>query len=57
MQPALWTPPPAGMRRLQSLTRRLEHLLEIRQMERNRLDTADDSVKESIYALRVSTPC
>jgi transposase len=60
MQPALWTPPPPEMRRLQALTRRVEHLIEIehplgrKQMERNRLDTADDSVKESIYALRVS---
>lgn len=51
MQPALWTPPPAEMRRLQALTRRVEHLLEIEQMERNRLDTADDSVKESINTL------
>jgi transposase len=57
MQPALWTPPPPEMRRLQALTRRIEHLLEIQQMERNRLDTADGSVKESIYALRVSMPC
>jgi len=51
MQPALWTPPPPEMRRLQALTRRIEHLLEIEQMESNRLDTADDSVKESINTL------
>jgi len=51
MQPALWTPPPPEMRRLLALTRRIEHLLEIEQMERNRLDTADESVKESINTL------
>lgn len=51
MQPALWTPPPPEMRHLQALTRRIEHLLEIEQMERNRLDTADGSVKESINTL------
>jgi transposase len=39
------------VRRLQALTRRLEHLLEIRQMERNRLNTAEDRVKESINTL------
>lgn len=51
MQPGLWTPPPLEMRRLQALTRRLEHLLEIQQMERNRLETADDSVIASITTL------
>ncbi|MGZ8191183.1 MAG: IS110 family RNA-guided transposase [Methylococcaceae bacterium] len=51
MKPGLWTPPPPEMRRLQALTRRLEHLLEIQQMERNRLDTADDSVTGSINTL------
>lgn len=51
MQPLLWTPPPPEIRRLQALTRRLEHLLEIHQMERNRLETADDAVVESIQTL------
>ena len=51
MQPGLWTPPPPAIRRLQALTRRLEHLLEIQQMERNRLDTADESITASINSL------
>ncbi len=51
MRPPLWTPPPPEIRRLQALTRRLEHLLEIQQMERNRLETADDVVVESIQTL------
>lgn len=51
MQPGLWTPPPPAIRRLQALTRRIEHLLEIQQMERNRLDTADDSITASINSL------
>ncbi len=51
MQPGLWTPPPPEIRRLQALTRRLEHLLEIQQMERNRLETADASVADSINTL------
>ncbi len=29
MQSGLWTPPPPAIRRLQALTRRIEHLLEI----------------------------
>ena len=51
MQSGLWTPPPPAIRRLQALTRRLEHLLEIQQMERNRLDTADESITASINSL------
>jgi transposase len=51
MQPGLWIPPPPAIRRLQALTRRIEHLLEIQQMERNRLDTADDSITASINSL------
>lgn len=51
MQPGLWIPPPPAIRRLQALTRRLEHLLEIQQMERNRLDTADESITVSINSL------
>ena len=51
MQPGLWTPPPPAIRRWQALTRRIEHLLEIQQMARNRLDTADDSITASINSL------
>ena len=51
MQPGLWTPPPPAIRRLQALTRRIGHLLEIQQMERNRLDTADESITASINSL------
>ena len=51
MQPGLWTPPPPAIRLLQALTRRIEHLLEIQQMERNRLDTADESITASINSL------
>lgn len=47
-QPPLWIPPPAIIRELQAQTRRVEHLLEMVQMERNRLDTADKSIVESI---------
>jgi transposase len=47
-QPSLWTPPPANIRELQALLRRVEDLLEMRQMEKNRLDTADVSIAESI---------
>jgi transposase len=48
MQPPLWIPPPANIRELQALVRRVEHLLEMIQMEKNRLDTANASVKSSI---------
>lgn len=51
MQPRLWTPPPPEIRCLQALTRRIEHLLEIQQMERNRLDTTDESITMSINNL------
>lgn len=47
-QPPLWIPPPDIIRLLQALSRRVEHLLEMLQMERNRLDTADKSIVESI---------
>jgi transposase len=50
-QPALWTPPPPNMIELQALLRRIEHLLEIRQMEQNRLDTANPVIIESIKTL------
>jgi transposase len=48
MQPPLWTPPPANIREMQALVRRVEHLQEMIQMERNRLDTADAKIIDSI---------
>lgn len=51
MQPGLWTPPPSAIRRLHALTRRIERLLEIQQMERNRLDTADNSITAASNSL------
>lgn len=48
IQPPLWTPPPTIIRALQAQTHRVEHLLEMIQMERNRLETADKSIIESI---------
>ena len=43
-----WIPLPANIRELQAMTRRIEHLLEMQQMERNRLDTADTTIIDSI---------
>lgn len=51
MQPPLWNPPPANIRALQALVRRVEHLLEMIQMERNRHDTANASIINSIDAV------
>ena len=48
LQPALWTPPPENIRILQALTRRVEHLLEMIQMERNRLETTTPNIVQSI---------
>jgi transposase len=48
MQPPLWIPNPINIRDLQALVRRVEHLLEMIQMERNRQDTAEDNVVGSI---------
>ena len=48
MQPPLWTPAPAKIRELQALVRRVEHLQEMIRMERNRLDTADAKIIDSI---------
>ena len=50
-QPPRWNPPPPGIRELQALLRRVEQLLEMRQMERNRLDTAPPATQASIQAL------
>jgi len=48
MTPEQWTPPPRAIRELQALLRRVEHLLEMRQMERNRLATADLAIVDSL---------
>jgi transposase len=50
-RPPAWTPPPANIRELQALLRRIEDLLEMLQMEKNRLDTADANVVGSIKTL------
>jgi transposase len=51
MRPSAWTPPPPEILELQALLRRVEHLLEMRRMERNRLDTANPAVTDSIQAV------
>lgn len=48
MQPPLWIPPPANIRELQALVRRVEHLLEMIRMERNRQQTANAKIMDSI---------
>jgi transposase len=48
MQPPLWIPPPANIRELQALVRRVEHLLEMIRMESNRQDTANAKIIDSI---------
>ena len=48
MQPPPWNPPPRNIRELQAMLRRVEDLLEMQQMERNRLDTADPVVVGAI---------
>lgn len=50
MRPPAWTPPPREIRALQALLRRVEHLLEMERMEKNRLDTADPAIAGSIKA-------
>jgi transposase len=51
MKPEQWTPPPPSIRELQALLRRVEHLLEMQQMERNRLDTADPTIVDSLQTV------
>jgi transposase len=47
--PPAWQPPPAEVRDLQALVRRLDSLLEMRQMEANRLEVAaTPAVRESL---------
>lgn len=50
-QPPRWNPPPPALRELQALLRRVEQLLEMRQMERNRLDTANPAAQASLQTL------
>ena len=50
-QPPRWNPPPPPLRELQALLRRVEQVLEMRQMERNRLDTAHPAAQASLQAL------
>ena len=47
-QPAVWTPPPQEIRVLHALIHRAEQLQELLQMERNRLEVADESIKTSL---------
>lgn len=46
-----WQPPTPAQRALIALTRRLDDLKSLRQMERNRLDTADPAVHDSLQAV------
>lgn len=46
-----WQPPTPAMRTLVALTRRLDDLKGLRQMERNRLETADPAVHGSLHAV------
>ena len=52
--PPTWNPPPANIRKLQVMLRRIEHLMEMRQMEQNRLDTANPAIADSIKAILAS---
>lgn len=49
-EPAAWSPPPREVRDLQALVRRLDALLEMRQMEVNRLEagTSAEQVRDSL---------
>lgn len=50
-QPPCWNPPPPAIRERHALRRRIEQLLERRQMERHRLDTAPPATQASMQAL------
>lgn len=47
----LWAPEPLKFRQLKAMVRRLDDLQEMQQMELNRLDVSDESVKESIQSV------
>jgi transposase len=51
LRPEAWTPPPADIRELQALLRRLESLQEMQRMEQNREDPADPAVVASIQTV------
>jgi len=48
MKPSLWTPESRKVRELKALVRRLDALIEMQQQEENRLDVADDVIKDDI---------
>ena len=48
MNPGAWTPPPPEIRRLQSLVRRADALIDMRTQEQNRLGTTHETVEPSI---------
>jgi transposase len=48
LKPSLWTPATKETRALQALVRRLEHLLEMRQQECNRLSSSDTVVADAV---------
>ena len=47
-QPPAWQPPPPAVRHLQALVRRLDDLLKLQQMERNRQAVADACIQASL---------
>lgn len=51
LRPPAWVPPPADIRTLQALLRRLENLLGMQRMEQNREATADPAVAGSVRAV------
>ena len=48
MHPEPWTPVPPGMRRLQSLVRRIDTLISMRTQEMNRIDVSHESIRASL---------
>jgi transposase len=48
MHPEPWTPVPPGMRRLQSLVRRIDTLISMRTQEMNRIDVSHESIRSSL---------
>jgi transposase len=48
MNPAVWTPPPPEIRRLQSLVKRVDALIIMRTQEQNRLGTAHETIESSL---------
>jgi len=48
MHPEPWTPVPPGMKRLQSLVRRIDTLISMRTQEMNRIDVSHESIRASL---------